>query len=318
MKCPTLDELPPAPSGKMGWPWTEASQVLANSDLVWPRISLVTPNYNLGNSLEETIRSVLLQGYPNLEYILMDGGSTDQSVAIIQKYEPWLTFWVSQRDRGQTDALNQGLSRCTGDLANWLCSDDILLPGALHRVGQAWSETQADIVAGACRYLLLYKRSEYSIVPSEAGLELLECQSFLAQPSCFFSPELLQRIPPLDESFNYTMDYELWCSFKAQGAKWTFLSDFLAEAHEGGANKSAIAGEAALVERLRIYERYVQEPIPLTFWYKLLRHPILLWRHRHPDPIAQWLSWPVHIAIILLLSPFYGLKRVRSLGWTYD
>jgi glycosyltransferase involved in cell wall biosynthesis len=136
MRYPTLSELPPPPAGKTGWPWTQESELELLPEQMsdgseWPRISIVTPNYNCGRFLEETIRSVLLQGYPNLEYIVIDGGSTDNSVEIIKKYEPWLTYWVSEPDKGQVDAINKGLQRVTGQWFNWINGDDILLSGSL-------------------------------------------------------------------------------------------------------------------------------------------------------------------------------------------
>jgi glycosyltransferase involved in cell wall biosynthesis len=96
----------------------------------------VTPNYNYGQFLEETIRSVLLQGYPNLEYIIIDGGSTDNSVEIIQKYAPWLTYWVSEKDQGQASAINKGIDLATGKWFNWLNSDDILMPNSLKTLAE--------------------------------------------------------------------------------------------------------------------------------------------------------------------------------------
>ena len=134
MQCPTLSELPPPPSGKTGWPWTEESRRLPNqmpSGCPWPRISVVTPSFNQGKFIEETIRSVLLQGYPNLEYLMIDGGSTDNSVEIIKKYSPWLTYWVSEPDDGQSDAINRGLKMSSGDFATWINSDDLLCKNAL-------------------------------------------------------------------------------------------------------------------------------------------------------------------------------------------
>ena len=105
-----------------------------------PRITIVTPSYNQGAFLEDTIRSVLDQGYPNLEYIVMDGGSTDNSVEIIEKYADRIDYWESEPDRGQTHAINKGFARATGVIGNWINSDDLLEPGALQTIGQAWNE----------------------------------------------------------------------------------------------------------------------------------------------------------------------------------
>src|SRR5438270_3751687 len=147
MKFPTLAELPP-PAGKTGWPWTEETPALppARPDgSAWPRISIVTPSYNQGEFIEETIRSVLLQGYPDLEYFVLDGGSTDASTGVIGKYERWLTWWLSERDAGQADAINNGLQKSSGELFNWINSDDALLPGALFRLAVAY---RGNAVAG--------------------------------------------------------------------------------------------------------------------------------------------------------------------------
>ena len=113
----TLSDLPPPPSGRTGWPWTEASEPLPATRPdggQWPRITIVTPSYNQGEFIEETIRSVLLQGYPKLEYFIIDGGSSDNSVEIINKYSKYLTYWQSQKDNGQPDAINIALRRATG------------------------------------------------------------------------------------------------------------------------------------------------------------------------------------------------------------
>ena len=132
--CVRLDELPEPPRGKTGWPWTEESSRLPSRGPEggsWPRLSVITPSFNQGQFIEETIRSILLQGYPNLEYIVMDGGSTDNSAAIIKKYSPWLTYWTSEPDSGQSDAINRGLKRASGDFATWINSDDLLSKNAL-------------------------------------------------------------------------------------------------------------------------------------------------------------------------------------------
>lgn len=110
MRCPTLSELPPPPPGKTGWPWTEESPQLPATmpdGNQWPRVSITTPSYNQGRIIEESIRSVLLQGYPDLEYLVIDGGSTDNSVEVIRKYKRWIAYWVSEPDRGRSRAIKK-------------------------------------------------------------------------------------------------------------------------------------------------------------------------------------------------------------------
>src|SRR6476620_5462323 len=134
MRCPDLQELPPPPPGKTGWPWTEASASLPDArpdGIPWPRISIVTPSFNQAQFLEATLRSVLLQGYPDLEYFVLDGKSNDGSVEIIKKYAPWLAYWVSERDGGQSAAINRGLTMSSGLLTTWINSDDMLYRDAL-------------------------------------------------------------------------------------------------------------------------------------------------------------------------------------------
>jgi glycosyltransferase involved in cell wall biosynthesis len=318
MRCPTLNELPPPRPGKSGWPWTEENpQILELPDSsTYPRVSLVTPNYNYGSTLEETIRSVLLQGYPNLEYIIIDGGSSDESVEVIKKYEPWLSYWESESDRGQSHAINKGFARCSGELVNWLCSDDILLPFALKDIIELFlANPDADVVAGYCRYIYAHKPGQIHVqAPFEGCLETLECRNWVAQPACFYRRSLLKRKPYVDENLHFTMDHELWCYFNSQAAKWVFVDRFFAEAHESGTNKSTVSGSRTMHESSIIYNRYVKEVIPLTFWYRWLRHPILNLRYRYRSKLIHFLSLPFHVGIILLLSPFYGRSRVRAMG----
>lgn len=148
----TLTDLPEPPVDKTGWPWTEQSRLLPErmpSGSEWPRISVVTPSYNQGKFLEETIRSVLLQGYPNLEYIIIDGGSTDESIEIIKKYEIFITYWISEFDRGQSHAINKGLMQATGDYLAWMNSDDCYMPNGIARVARVLLDKKYDFIYGS-------------------------------------------------------------------------------------------------------------------------------------------------------------------------
>ena len=141
--------LPAPPPGRLGWPWTVGTRLPADADAVpWPRISIVTPSYQQAAYLEECLRSVLRQNYPNLEYLVLDGGSTDGSAALLERYAGPLTYWHSRPDRGQGDAINQGFERATGEIVGWLNSDDFYLPGALFAVARAFLAGRADIVFG--------------------------------------------------------------------------------------------------------------------------------------------------------------------------
>ena len=146
--------IPLSPIDKTGWPWNEETDPsVYDSSIQWPRITIVTPTYNQGQFIEETIRSILLQNYPNLEYIIMDGGSTDDTVEIIKKYEPWISYWVSEKDKGQSDAINKGSARATGEIFNWINSDDCLTKGALKLVAGRFLDPDT---LSLCGYALVH------------------------------------------------------------------------------------------------------------------------------------------------------------------
>lgn len=199
----------------------------------WPAVSIVTPSYNQGHFIEETIRSVLLQGYPNLEYIICDGGSTDESVAIIKKYEPWLTYWVSEPDQGQAHAINKGFELASGEIYGYLNSDDILLPGALVNMS-ALAKVHPDAVAwiGACKITAQSGRVLEVVKPrnaSLAGIKNWYYEGFFYQPAAFFSAKAFKLAGPLDESLHIAMDLDLWLKLAKIGSVAT-TDDFWAAA----------------------------------------------------------------------------------------
>lgn len=215
MRCPTLAELPPPPDGKHGWPWTIESRQLDTTmadGKPWPRISIVTPSYNQGQFIEETIRSVLLQGYPNLEYIIIDGGSTDGAVDIIRKYEPWLTYWVTGPDGGQSAAINEGFRRATGVIGNWLNSDDYLNIGALATLANAVSlAPNAGIYTGG---RVIVNESECPIsVQLQWMTQWVEYRFGMPdfpQDASFFKIGLLNEVGGVSKNLKYMMDVDFY------------------------------------------------------------------------------------------------------------
>ena len=188
----------------------------------WPRITIVTPSLNQAAFIEDTIRSVLDQDYANLEYIIVDGGSLDGTAEIIKRYEHDLTYWVSERDRGQSHAINKGMERATGEVCGWLCGDDVLTPGALHTVGGFLREhPHCRWLAGSGEFHVL---STGSVTLRTAGLAsptaLLEfwrhgeSGHYLPQPSTFWRRSLWDESCGLREDNHLAMDYELWLKFQ--------------------------------------------------------------------------------------------------------
>ncbi|MCR4432278.1 MAG: glycosyltransferase [Tepidanaerobacteraceae bacterium] len=191
----------------------------------WPKVSIVTPSYNQGQFLEETILSVLNQNYPNLEYIIIDGGSTDNSVEIIKKYADRLEYWVSEPDRGQSDAINKGFHRASGEILHWLNSDDVLVPGALQNVAEYFlKHPEIGCVIGDIEMIdensnLLFQRKA---IPFHFRTALYGACS-VPQPSTLFRREAWLKTGDLDVSLQYQMDFEYFLRMAKAGVKFGLL-----------------------------------------------------------------------------------------------
>jgi glycosyltransferase involved in cell wall biosynthesis len=236
--CPRLTDLPNPPPDKQGWPWTEESSPCPSQpgdNIQWPRITIITPSFNQARYVEETIRSVLLQRYPNLEYLVLDGGSTDGSVEIIKKYSQWIDYWISEPDGGQSAAINSGLKRGTGVYATWINSDDLLCKDALIRQTAEMvrfatgSGDATDVFSGICHYVDAAGRE---LSKHQSRIQTLEelvridriwrADGHIVQPEVLFPRQLALKAGGLDPDNHNTMDYELWGKLLIAGARFHY------------------------------------------------------------------------------------------------
>jgi glycosyltransferase involved in cell wall biosynthesis len=275
MLCPTLKELPLPPLSKQGWPWTEETPQLPDTmpsalcslpdGSPWPKVSIVTPSYNQGHFIEETIRSVLLQGYPNLEYIIIDGGSTDDTVDIIRKYEPWLSYWVSEPDDGQADAINKGWQRSTGEIIGWINSDDILMPGAINAVTKILLENpEVDLVYGDNVYL-----DEYSVQSVILRGEAIEYKKMLRtlhvpmpQPGCLMKRKTLDKVGYLNAKWRVLLDRDYFVRIGLVGKTYYYPS-VLAGFRLHGSSKTISERKSWVNELPEMYrEFFIRDDLP--------------------------------------------------------
>ncbi|TWR25269.1 glycosyltransferase [Mucilaginibacter pallidiroseus] len=195
------------PTSKFGWPWTiQTNPEIYSAKKNWPKITIVTPSYNQANFLEQTIRSVLLQNYPNVEFIIIDGGSTDGSAEIIKKYSPWISYWQSEKDGGQGNAINQGFSLSSGDIHAWINSDDYYTQDAFFKVANAFIKRRVDFVYGFAQTFNTSTNKVETVKVMPHSDYFIKMPN-LAQPSCFWTSKIHQ---PIWEELHCALDYELW------------------------------------------------------------------------------------------------------------
>jgi glycosyltransferase involved in cell wall biosynthesis len=213
-----------------------------------PKISIITPSLNQGQFIEKTIRSVLSQDYPNLEYIVMDGGSSDNTLSILNSYSDRLK-WISEKDNGQTQAINKGLRLADGEIVAYLNADDLLLPGALSRVAWLFIEMpEAMWVTGQCRIIDEENREIRGLIAAYKNAWLrfrsrpsLLITDYISQPSTFWRASVLSELGYLDESLHYAMDYEYWLRLYSKYSL-VFIPEYLAAFRIHTQSKNTNAG----------------------------------------------------------------------------
>lgn len=255
----------------------------------YPLVSIVTPSYNQKNYLEDTILSVLNQDYPALEYFVIDGGSADGSLEIINKYSDKLTGWVSEPDQGQTDAINKGFARSQGEIMAWLNSDDVYHPGAIRsaveflqknpEIGLVYGDT--DLIDGSGRKVGRFNARQTSYQ------RLMRGGVYIPQPAAFWRRDLWQKSGPLDTSFYFAMDYDLWVRF-SKLAPVQYYPELWSSFRIHGEGKTTVSDDRCWPEMRKVHKReggsvfspfmakYILRMIlgPVWNWYKMKRYKL--------------------------------------------
>ncbi len=240
-----------------------------------PSLSIITPSYNQGEFIEHTIRSVLDQGYPSLQYQVMDGGSTDATVEILRRYGDRLQ-WVSEKDGGQAAALNEGFRRTDGEIIGWINSDDLYAPGALETVGRYFVEhPEVEWLYGKCPIIDRLGQSHKNWVTKykefwmkRYSYQRYLIENFISQPAVFFRRRLLERVGPIDDHYHCAFDYHLFVRM-ATVSRPAFLDRELAYFRSYGENKSSA-----------VYQRSFTEELDAARRVAAGKHPVLMLLHQ--------------------------------------
>ena len=264
MPCATLRELPSPPAGRTGWPWDVESPALPPlmpDGQAWPTLTVVTPSCNQGRYIEETIRSVLLQGYPRLEYVNIDGGSRDGTLDVIRRYERFIDHWASEKDAGQADAINKGFRRARGTWVGWQNSDDYYARGAFAAAARgAAAHAEVSVLYGTVQLCDGESRITGSYPTGPFDLHRMFPWANMFNQSMFFHRRIFDAGYFIDQGLKHYVDHEFFWRLILADFKFHFVRELSAVFRIHDEAKGATQQEVAAVELHALYRRLFQEP----------------------------------------------------------
>ncbi|HWB99973.1 MAG TPA: glycosyltransferase family 2 protein [Bryobacteraceae bacterium] len=287
-----------------------------------PLVTIVTPSYNQGRFIRATIESVLSQDYPHLEYLIVDGGSTDETAAIVGEYAGRLT-WISEPDRGQSDAINKGFRRARGEIVAWLNSDDVILPGAVSRAVAALA---AHPEAGAV-YGEGYRMDETGRVTGRFPAtepfnlwKLVYLSDYILQQTVFFRRRVVEEVGYLDESLHYGMDWDLLIRI-GKRHPLVYIPEYLGCLREYETAKTFSGGAARVRELRAILQRHTGLRYPPGYITYGLGSYQREWMNRLEHNSPRWLKWPATaLLLVIYAATAYAIMRTlrNAQGWYPD
>jgi glycosyltransferase involved in cell wall biosynthesis len=302
--------------GYIQWLW-DVGHMQAYAPQTWPRISIIVPTFNSAATLRRTMESLKAQAYPALEIIIQDGGSTDETLRILEDYKSLITHLESGRDDGQSDAINRGFGKSHGDIEAWLCSDDEYRPGVLFYIALHFLvQPETEFIAGGC-LRVFPDGSQTQVRPTKEQLPTLGYHNFIDQPSTFWRRKLRERAGPLDKSLHYAFDWEYWNRFMRHGATPLFAPEILSVYYFSDSNKTSIAGSRQVPDLIAVVKKYGPLHGRLARIYHFLyRNFDLSGCYDSPPTAPASVLRKFHI-VLNRLTQQYGADLIHAYNWSY-
>jgi len=293
---------------------TEESE---HSSMDFPTISIVIPTFNAALTLERAIQSLLIQNYPHLELILMDGASQDETMAIAQQYTAHFKHMISEPDKGQANALNKGFRLATGEIWGWLCADDELVPGALAHVAELFTQNpDITIVTGGC-YRMFWDGTVIETTPSPGVMKRIAYQDGIEQPSTFWLASLHKAVGELDESYHFAFDWDWWNQLHQRGAKLKITPVMLSRYYFSETNKTSNGGTALVKELYRVIKRFGPLKGFLADIYMGLYYFFDLPGCYDQPPLCSKRRKKIHQQVLKQLVKWFGKEIIYGYNWNF-